>query len=174
MSQAARRKDLALGTDIGNACQLMSTPLDGRFRGQSGGEALLGWQTGWYKHAYSLKILYKSSKHPGCTSRYLADIIWLIIELQENEKAYTLFPSFDLLPNSPFDITICHNGRRDSCHCVVFDQSDFSLTSVNNSAHVLQSLLMRLCPCYRGREWHCADSWRLTSTTSICRGAHIL
>lgn len=37
-----RKKELALGTDIGNACQLMSSPLHGRFGGQCGGEALLG------------------------------------------------------------------------------------------------------------------------------------
>lgn len=42
MSQTVRKKELALGTDIGNACQLVSSPLDGRFRGQCGGEALLG------------------------------------------------------------------------------------------------------------------------------------
>lgn len=42
MSQAVRKKALALGTDIGNACQLMSSLLDGRFRGYCGGEALLG------------------------------------------------------------------------------------------------------------------------------------
>ncbi|CAB1446705.1 unnamed protein product [Pleuronectes platessa] len=32
MSKAVGKKELALGTDIGNACQLMSSPLDGRFR----------------------------------------------------------------------------------------------------------------------------------------------
>lgn len=27
--------------------------------------------------------------------------------------------------NSNFHITICHNGRRESCHCLAFDQSYF-------------------------------------------------
>lgn len=58
MSQMVRKKELALGTDIGNACQLMSSPLDGRLRGQSGGEALLGWQTGCCKHANNLRVVF--------------------------------------------------------------------------------------------------------------------
>ncbi|KAI9529779.1 hypothetical protein NQZ68_008018 [Dissostichus eleginoides] len=33
---AVRKKEFALGADIGNACQLMSSPLDGRFRGHCG------------------------------------------------------------------------------------------------------------------------------------------
>lgn len=42
MSQAVRKKELAVGADIGNGCQLMSSRLDGRFRGQSEGETILG------------------------------------------------------------------------------------------------------------------------------------
>lgn len=36
-----RKKELALGTDVGNGCQLTSSSLGGRFRGRRGGEALL-------------------------------------------------------------------------------------------------------------------------------------
>lgn len=35
-------KEPAPGTDIGDVCQLLSHPLGGKFRGQSGGELLLG------------------------------------------------------------------------------------------------------------------------------------
>lgn len=42
MSQAVRKKKSALGTDFGDACQLVSSLVDGKFRGHSGGEALLG------------------------------------------------------------------------------------------------------------------------------------
>lgn len=73
MSQVVRKtkkKKFALGTDIGHACQLTSPQLDGRFRGQRGGEALLGGQTG------CIKLSYNSSFRLSLTPECLLGIIY--------------------------------------------------------------------------------------------------
>lgn len=57
LSHTVRKKELGLGTDFGNACQLMSSSLDGSFRGQCGGEVLLDRQTGSYIHALHYCIM---------------------------------------------------------------------------------------------------------------------
>lgn len=59
------RKELSLGTDVGNGCQLTSSSLGGRFRGRHGGEALLDEQAGGSEQ--NLRTAF--SERPSASSR---------------------------------------------------------------------------------------------------------
>lgn len=103
LSHTVRKKELGLGTDFGNACQLMSSSLDGSFGGQCGGEVLLYRQTGSYIHALHYCIM---------------NVYLLLLEMIIRRKPCCLYEN---------DITICRSRSRDRCHCTAFDQLYFPL-----------------------------------------------
>lgn len=94
------RKELSLGTDVGNGCQLMSSSLGGRFRGRRGGEALLDEQAGGSKIKLANRLL-------GTTVRR-NDLKLVICMISQH---YHFF----------------HGGRRDSCQHAAFDQIRYPL-----------------------------------------------
>lgn len=122
----AVRKELSLGTDVGNGCQLTSSSLGGRFRGRRGGEALLDEQAG------------------GSTQNLRA----------ASQDRLSAFSRNDLKLAVCMILQHYHFfWRREEGQlsaCVLWSDA-LSLASVNNAAHVL----VRPCLHDRGRETLC-------------------